>query len=128
MKFGYTIIYVNDVAAALNFYKKMFNLEILFLHDSKQYGELNTGETKIAFVSNALAESNGVTFIKNDIKNTAAGFEIALVTKDVNEAYQHAIKNGAISLKGPMKKPWGQEVAYVRDLNGIIIELCSPMG
>ena len=128
MKFGYTIIYVNDVEAALNFYKKAFNLATLFLHDSKQYGELNTGETKITFVSNALAESNGVTFIKNDTKNTPAGFEIALVTNDVVKAYQHAIKNGAVSVKEPMKKPWGQEVAYVRDLNGIIIELCSPMG
>lgn len=127
MHFGYTIIYVSDVELTINFYKNAFNLKQNFLHESKQYGELNTGKTKIAFASNSLAQSNGVNFIKNDIKNDAAGFEIALVTSDVREAYQHAIDNGAITVKEPTIKPWGQEVAYLRDLNGIIIEICSPL-
>jgi lactoylglutathione lyase len=28
----------------------------------------------------------------------------------------------------PTKKPWGQTVAYVRDLDGHLVELCTPMG
>jgi lactoylglutathione lyase len=24
--------------------------------------------------------------------------------------------------------PWGQTVAYVRDNNGFLVELCTPMG
>jgi len=127
MHFGYTIIYVPDVPSTINFYKDAFNLAQSFLHESKQYGELNTGNTKLAFVSYSLAQSNGVKFIKNDLKGDAPGFEIALVTNDVKQAYQYAIKNGAISINEPVIKPWGQEVAYVRDLNGIIVELCSPM-
>ena len=128
MKFGYTIIYVSDVEATINFYKKAFNLEENFLHESKQYGELSTGETKLAFASNSLAQSNGVTFLKNDINNDAAGFEIAFITNDVKQSYKYALSHGAIAIKEPMTKPWGQEVAYVRDLNGVIIEICSPMG
>jgi uncharacterized glyoxalase superfamily protein PhnB len=128
MKFGYTIIYVSDVEATINFYQKAFNLEQSFLHESKQYGELNTGDTKLAFASDSLAQSNGVTFIKNDTKTDAAGFEIAFITKDVNQSYSHAVNNGAIAIKEPTKKPWGQDVAYVRDLNGVIVEICSPMG
>jgi len=27
----------------------------------------------------------------------------------------------------PETKPWGQTVAYVRDRNGFLVELCSPM-
>ena len=27
----------------------------------------------------------------------------------------------------PQEKPWGQVVAYVKDLNGIIVELCTSM-
>ena len=127
MQFGYTIIYVTDVPATLNFYKDAFNLEQHFLHDSNQYGELNTGNTKIAFASNSLAQSNGVDFVKNDIKNNAAGFEIALITQNTKEAYKHAVANGAVPVKEPVLKPWGQEVAYVRDLNGVIIEICSAM-
>lgn len=127
MKFGYTIIYVSNVELTLNFYKKVFNLEPGFLHESKQYGELNTGNTKLAFASDGLAEFNGVPYIKNESRNDAAGFEIALVTENVKEGYHHALLNSAISVKEPVIKPWGQEVAYVRDLNGIIVEICSPM-
>ena len=128
MKFGYTIIYVSDVEATLDFYQNAFQLEKSFLHESKQYGELNTGDTKLAFASDSLAESNGVKFIKNDIKKEAAGFEIALITNDVKQSYLHALSNGAIAAKEPIVKPWGQEVAYVRDINGIVVEICSPMG
>lgn len=128
MKFGYTIIYVSDVEVTINFYQNAFKLEHSFLHESKQYGELNTGDVKLAFVSDSLAESNGVKFIKNNTMKEAAGFEIALITNDVKEGYKHALSNGAIAVKEPTVKPWGQEVAYVRDLNGIIVEICSPMG
>jgi lactoylglutathione lyase len=24
-------------------------------------------------------------------------------------------------------KPWGQKVSYVRDLNGCLVEVCSPV-
>ncbi len=127
MKFGYTIIYVSDVEATINFYKNAFNLEQSFLHESKQYGELNTGNVKLAFASNSLAQSNGVTFLKNDVNSDAAGFEIALIANDVKQSYNHALSNGATAIKEPTKKPWGQDVAYVRDLNGVIVEICSPM-
>ncbi|MDR6644219.1 putative glyoxalase superfamily protein PhnB [Luteibacter sp. 1214] len=26
------------------------------------------------------------------------------------------------------EKPWGQRVGHLRDLNGVIVEICSPMG
>lgn len=128
MKFGYTIIYVADVESTVAFYKKAFGLEQHFLHESKQYAELKTGETKLAFVSSSLTKSNGVDFIKNHPNNIAPGFEIALISENVKDSYSHALSNGAKKVKEPTIKPWGQEVAYVRDLNGILVEICSPMG
>jgi lactoylglutathione lyase len=127
MKFGYTIIYVSDVESTINFYEKAFGLKQHFLHESKQYGELSTGDTRLAFASNILAEANGVKYITSDPKSFAAGFEIGLVSNDVKSSYNHALANGAINVKEPMIKPWGQEVAYVRDINGIIVEICSSM-
>lgn len=127
MHFGYTIIYVPDVESTLHFYQKVFNLKPHFLHDSKQYGELNTGDTKLAFASEVLSLSNGMKFTTNEAHKDAPGFEIALVTQDVDQAYHHAVKAGATAIKAPATKPWGQVVAYVRDLNGILVELCSPM-
>ncbi len=42
--FGYTLIYVDDVVKTMNFYEKAFGLEAGFLHESKDYGEMKTGE------------------------------------------------------------------------------------
>jgi len=128
MKLGYTIIYVADVPATLAFYGEAFGLKTRFIHESEQYGELETGSTTLAFASEALAESNGVTFTQNKQGKPAAGFEIALVTEAVDVAYAHACASGASSIKKPQEKSWGQKVAYVRDLNGVIVEICSPVG
>lgn len=128
MRLGYIMVYVPDVEAALFFYENAFNLKRLFLHESMQYGELATGSTKLAFVSETFAESNGVNFINNRPNtNKAPGVEIAFIAENVSDAYKHALAAGAIDVKGPVEKPWGQTVAYVRDLNGFIIELCSQL-
>ena len=57
----------------------------------------------------------------------APGFEIAMVTDDVASAHQTALKAGAKELQPPSKKPWGQVVSYVQDMNGFIVEICSLM-
>jgi uncharacterized glyoxalase superfamily protein PhnB len=41
---------------------------------------------------------------------------------------QQSIEAGAILVAPPKQKPWGQTVAYVRDIDGFLIELCTPMG
>mgnify|MGYP006317175061 FL=1 len=38
MKFGYTIVYVPDVAASLAFFESAFGLSRRFLHESGSYG------------------------------------------------------------------------------------------
>jgi uncharacterized glyoxalase superfamily protein PhnB len=40
--------------------------------------------------------------------------EIALVTENVAEAHATAIAAGAMSIKEPLMKPWGQTISYVR--------------
>ena len=128
MKLGYTLFYVNDVEQTMKFYAKAFGLEAGFLHESNQYGEMVTGETKLGFVAHETAESHGFNYDKMDIKKNPAAFEIGFVTDDVKSAYEQAIKNGAISVASPKTKPWGQTVSYVRDCNGFLIEICSPIG
>jgi uncharacterized glyoxalase superfamily protein PhnB len=124
MKFGYTILYVKSVKEALAFYEKAFGLKTKMLHETGQYGELDTGETTLAFGSSLLASLNG---FKADAPSEDPTFEIAFVTEDVEAAYQTAIAAGAVELKKPSKKPWGQTVGYVRDPNGFLVEIASPM-
>lgn len=127
MKLGYTLLYVNDVEKTMNFYKKAFGLKKSFLHESNQYGEMVTGETKLGFVQHKVASSHGFKYEKVSSKSKIPGFELGLVTEDVEKAFGKAVKAGAKSVSKPKQKPWGQTVSYVRDCNGFLVEICSPM-
>lgn len=52
---------------------------------------------------------------------------IALITDDVATAYTKALAAGAVAIKEPLAKPWGQSVAYVRCPDGTLVEICSPV-
>jgi predicted enzyme related to lactoylglutathione lyase len=125
MHFGYTILYVDDVASTLAFYGKAFALPTRFLHDSGSYGELETGATALAFVSRAMLRELGKT-PQPPVLDAPTG-EIALVTDDVAAAVERAVAAGASLVQAPKDMPWGQTIAYVGDVNGFLVELCTPM-
>lgn len=128
MKFGYTIIYVPDVAASLAFFEKAFGLSRRFLHESGDYGELETGETTLAFASHELGNTNfPAGFVAASESSKPFGIEIALVTPAVAQAHAKALLTGATELKAPETKPWGQDVSYVRCPDGTLVEICSPV-
>ncbi len=127
MKFRYTIIYVPDVEAAIAFYEKAFGFKLKFMPESKLYGELDTGATALAFAAEKMAEMHGAQIAKNVPGNPAAGIEIAFTSDNVQESYDRAVNAGAAALQEPKVTPWGQTFAYVRDLNGILVEICSPI-
>jgi len=129
MKFRYTLLYVQDVAASLRFYEKAFGLRTRFLAEGGQYGELEVeGPVSLGFVGNAQAAGNLPDgFVANNAKARPGGFEIGLVTEDVEAAFARAVKAGAQPAAAPTAKPWGQTIAYVRDRDGILVELCSSV-
>jgi lactoylglutathione lyase len=129
MKFGYTIVYVPDVAASLAFFTRAFGLPTRFLHESGTYGELDTGATTLAFAAHALGDMNFPNgHVEAHLSAKPLGVEIALVTADVAAAHQRAVAAGASELAAPVEKPWGQTVSYVRCPDGTLIELCTPIG
>lgn len=129
MKFRYALLYVQDVAASLRFYGQAFGLKTRFLAEGGQYGELDVeGPVSLGFVGNAQAASNlPEGFVANDPRSRPGGFEIGLVTDDVEAAYVKAVNAGAQPAAAPAAKPWGQTIAYVRDQDGVLVELCSPV-
>ena len=126
MKFGYALLYVEDVAKTVEFYESAFGLKRRFVHEAG-YAEMETGDTTLGFVAQSVVESNGVEYAKADPAKPAPAVEIAFVTDDVNGAYAKALKEGAVAVAPPKEKPWGQTVSYVRDLNGFLVELCSAV-
>ncbi|WP_244142179.1 VOC family protein [aff. Roholtiella sp. LEGE 12411] len=58
MKFGYTIIWVDDVVKTVEFYEKAFGLVRRTLRDMDQFiwAEIETGDTVLAFSSTSEAK------------------------------------------------------------------------
>ena len=129
IKFTYTILYVPDVVKTTDFYERAFGFSRKFISPDSEYAELITGETTLSFASTALAASNFTDgFIKSDPANQPFGIEIGFTTDDVAATIDKAVEAGAILVEKPKTKPWGQTVAYLRDLDGFLIEICTPMG
>jgi lactoylglutathione lyase len=128
MKYGYTIIYVPSVEETLDFYKRAFGFDIKFIHESKAYGELATGETTLAFASHEMGDMNlGCKYMRVNIDDIPVGVELTFITEDVDAAFKKAVAVGALPFKEPEKKPWGQIVAYVRAADGTMIEIGTPI-
>ncbi len=127
VKFGYTILYVRDVEKSMSFYERAFGLTRKFIMQNL-YGELLTGETTLSFAALELAKSN----LKSDVIESSSGnnpfaIEIGFTTENVQEVYDNALKEGATSEAAPQLKPHGQTVSYVRDPDGFLVEICTPM-
>ncbi len=129
MKFGYTIIYVPNVLASIEFYELAFGLQRGFVHEGGDYAELKTGETTLAFAAHSLGHTNlPAGYVEASASLRPLGMEIALVTDDVGTAHAKALAAGANELKAPQAKPWGQTVSYLRCPDGSLVELCTPVG
>ena len=123
---GWVIVYVPDVAAAIDFYEQAFGFERKMLAADATFGELQTGGTTLAFASEQLGESNFEGGFERPAERPF-NYELALVFDDPETVFATAVENGATVVAEPKRKPWGQIVAYVRDPFGTLLEVCSPV-
>jgi len=128
MKFAYTIMYVQNVKDSLSFYEKAFGFAKKFSTPENDYGELISGETTLAFASFDLGKSNLKNgFIESHLAQQPFGIELAFTSENIEVDFEKAIHNGAIKIEEIKTKPWGQKVGYLKDINGFLIEICSPI-
>lgn len=128
-RFGWVIVYVPHVEAALEFYEQAFGLAATFTDPSGQYGELNTGPTALAFASEALGGSHFEGgFQPGRPDALPPNVELCLVFDDVQAAFDHAVSAGCRALAAPAVLPHGQTAGWLRDPFGTLIEIASPIG
>lgn len=128
MKYGYTILYVENVYETIEFYELAFGFKRKFITPERDYGELISGETVLSFASFDLAYSNlNKGFQKSSVANKPFGIELAFTTENIDVDFENAIKAGAIEVAQIVQKPWGQKVGYLTDNNGFLIEICTPI-
>ena len=128
MRFGFTILYVEDVERSLDFYERALGLERRFLHESGDYGELETGATALAFATHELAASNLPGVYTGAMENGEPSALRGVLRHRGRRGRLRARRRGGRGrVTEPATKPWGQDVAYVRDPDGNLIELASPV-
>lgn len=126
VRFSHTIFYVKDVIKTIRFYEAAFGIKPKFIHESNAYAELATEGVALAFASEELGHMNlPGGFQPNNPDKPPQACEVAFITEDPMKLYQQAVKNGAVGLSPPKPKPWGQVVGYVRDPNGILVEVAG---
>ena len=127
VQFGGGAIFVDDVLAVLDFYRRAFGFEVRFYDAEYEYGELDTGPARLGIASHRLGE----LMMRDHYRPATAehrslGMEIAFTTKDVATAFARAVEEGAEGLVEPRKMPWDAMVAYVRSIEGTLIVLSTP--
>ncbi|KAL3640461.1 hypothetical protein CASFOL_015429 [Castilleja foliolosa] len=125
-QFAYTVVYVKDVAKSIAFYTKAFGYHVRRLDESHRWGELESGQTTIAFTPAKQHETDltgKVQIPHSDRERNPV--EVCFDYSDVDAAYKRAVENGAVAVSEPEDKDWGQKVGYVRDLDGIVIRMGS---
>ena len=129
LHFRYSGLIVPDVPATVEFYQRAFGFALRYMHPSHGYAELATGETLLAFVGEAFIETTSLlgalSYAPSRAEAAPPAQIVALVTSAMEADWQRALAAGATLVKAPEPKPWGQTTGYLRDLNGVVVELCT---
>ncbi len=124
----YTILYVDNVSATLERFERAFGLERAMLHESGDYGELATGQTKLAFSSRTLMQQLGKDPGNADPKRPVFEIAFEVPAEGVADAFVRATEAGFVVSQPPREEPWGQTTSYVVDPEeGFLVEICSPV-
>ena len=121
---------VPDVPSTVAFYERAFGLSLHYLHPSQGYAELNSGTAVLAFLSEAFLQSasllGGLPVYPNRPDTPTLGAHVALWSDAIERDWMKAVDAGAKVVSALSAKPWGQTSGYLRDTDGIVVELCTP--
>ncbi|XAR60561.1 hypothetical protein NMG60_11033988 [Bertholletia excelsa] len=124
--FAYTVVYVEDVAKSVAFYAQAFGYSVRRLDESHKWAELESGATTIAFTPAHQRETDDLTgAVQKPSGIQTNPVQICFDYPDVDAAYRRAVENGAVPVRAPEEKNWGQKVGYVRDIDGIVVRMGS---
>jgi uncharacterized glyoxalase superfamily protein PhnB len=125
---GWVIVYVDDPAAASDYYQRTFGLKGEFVGPCGEFAQLDTGTTRLAFAAYGLGERNFPGGVRRAALDEQPGnVEITLVCDEVDAAFARAVEAGCTPLAEPADQPHGQRVGWVRDPFGTLLELATPV-
>jgi lactoylglutathione lyase len=126
---SFPMLYVADVPATVSFYVDGLGAMLDHAHDDGSYAEVHVDDLTVGLVAEVDAREHlPVPFEPGARSGPPGAFELFFEVADADEAAKKAASAGATVLAQPTDKPWGWRVAYLRDPNGIVIELACPPG
>ncbi|GAA3148922.1 lactoylglutathione lyase [Kribbella aluminosa] len=120
MEIGYVILYVEDLAASVGFYRDVVGFAYKFTDAG--YAEFDTGGVRFGLYERRRAEwltGRGVT--------PGAGAEVVVMVEDVDECFARLRGAGAEVLSGPADRPWGHRTVHVADPDGFVVEFAEEI-
>ena len=126
MQFFGTVLYVDDVSAVVDFYRRAFGLEVRFWDEALGFAELETGGSALAIAAHSLGEMLMGGGYSRPVDGQPAGVEIAFLTGEVPVTFAKAVAQGATPITAPRRMPWGLEAAYLRAPEGTMIGFSEP--
>ena len=119
-------LFVEDMGKMVRFYRDVLGFEIKETEDTSNVYLVKDGPL---FLLYGRSDFEKMTRRRYEyIKGLNGHFEIALYVdtfKEVDEAYNKAVQNGATSVLAPELEPWGQRTCYIADPEGNLIEIGS---
>lgn len=124
---GWTVVYVDDPDRSVAWWSEVFGLPVRLQVPGGSYAELDTGATTLAFASHELAAGHLPEGYARSDAPVPLGMEVALVTDDPGALVARAVAAGATLVAEVAPQPQGQDVGWVRDPQGVLIEVCTPV-
>lgn len=127
LKFASAVVYADDVAATVEFYRRATGLEPSYYDAELGFAMLGDDQA-VAIASHdagVLMLAGGYAPVRSD---RVRGTELAFWTRDVAAAFERAVGAGATALTPPREMPWGQTVAYVQAPEGTIVGFITRVG
>ena len=115
-------VLTNNLTASANFYRRLVGMETIF--ESDWYIMLcPPGQQNVQF---ALIDEAS-EFTPRLAAGVAAGTFVTLEVADVHEILARARQLGAEVLEAPTPQGYGQLRALIRDPNGLLLDLSTPI-
>ena len=124
-----TILYVEDLAASLEFYRDVLGFAETYRFppgDAAEFVALSLGGATTSGIALA-AVTDGQIGAHGQVIRPQAGrqFELCVYTDDVDRAIDWLRSRGVPVLVAPADQPWGERMAYVADPGGHPVMVCA---
>ena len=119
----FTNVLSEDVDASANFYQKLFGME---RHFSSEWFIILTHRNMPGFELGLLLRESEI--VPEDIKFPPKGVMITFVVENCEDICQKATDMGVTIIEQPKDMPYGQRRMLLKDNDGTVIDVSSPIG